>query len=188
LHPSTLRPSSLQRTQFAALAAIASLNVETVAPPKKICKTPAQAQQDRINQKTRRDKEKNARKMASRLHQQEMKNKDEGKPYTVIGDTIKRVKEECSTASSATTICKDSADGRAGMSPEKKRGRPGNLDELDYGLVSDAFVTCCRINQLNADPSMNTKAQFATHLASVFGKKDQDCSLLDRILRDTAID
>jgi hypothetical protein len=74
------------------------------------------------------------------------------------------------------------------MSPEKRAGNPGKLEKIDFGFVTDAFVTWLRINQLNADPSMNSRAQFATRLASVFGKKDPDCSLLDRILKETAID
>jgi hypothetical protein len=64
-----------------AAVAIASLNAEAAAPPKKICKTSAQAQQDWINERDMRDKKVKARKMATCLHQQEMQNKAEGKPY-----------------------------------------------------------------------------------------------------------
>jgi hypothetical protein len=48
-----------------AAAAIAALNAETAAPPKKIRKTSAQAQQERINKKARDVISSKARKMAS---------------------------------------------------------------------------------------------------------------------------
>ncbi len=182
-----LAPSADTVAPGRAAAAIAALNAETAAPPKKIRKTSAQAQQERINKKARDAISSKACKMASRLFHQELDKKERGEPSKSIHDVIADVRIEFGIAPSESSIRKDIREDRVGNSPQK-RGVKSKLDPLDYGLIADAFVTWLRINQINADSQMNKRIEFATRIAKVLGNESPNHSLLDKILRDTAID
>lgn len=153
--------------------------------PKKTRKTAAAAQQERVNKRLRKEKEKNARKEATRVMAVELKKKEDGEAFLSFEDIIKNVETQYGVAPSKSSVYRDIRAGRAGMSPPKVGGNYKLEDDI-FKLLCSAITSAVQINQINADEVNNRRNTLARKIADVLGHETPAKHLLERILAETA--
>ena len=98
------------------------------------------------------------------------------------------IKKEYDVTIAQTTLSQYVREGEVGMSP-KKNGNPKRISEWVFQTLCTATSSFILINQLNSREVENERKRLKAHVLRVMeGANYASFQLLDRILRETAVD
>ncbi len=157
-------------------------------PPgaKEIRKTSSQTQQHRVNTKKRNNVKTKALKEATLLYKAERAKMQKGEKYKGAGKIAEAVNENYKTSISGQTIMRYVENGMAGQSP-LKMGPDGGVPRDVFKLLLTAFKTV-QIKQINGETNCNTTNLLSQRINKTMNNISTTSRLLQRLLRESAID
>jgi hypothetical protein len=125
--------------------------------------------------------------LPTRLWNVESQKKEKGElDFLSIDQVREQVLSAYAQAPCISTIYKDLQEGRIGESPKKRSGS-SKISDSDWSNVCAAFVSLVQINQLNRNDGKNSQKKLGAKIAAVFGNRYSQQHLIERCLKDTAI-